>query len=172
MFKIPSFWKKKSIISFFLLPFSFFYYLGYLTYRFSKKEVEIGKPVLCVGNLVIGGAGKTPLVIRIRQLLSRDYSKIFVLTRGYLGKNKGPLIVKKTMHFQDVGDESLIHANFGSTCVSKNKVEGAKLCKKNGADLIILDDGLQSINVKKKCHYWLLILFTELKIDLYFPLVR
>ncbi len=108
MFKIPSFWKKKSIISFSLLPFSFFYYLGYLTYRLSKKEVEIDKPVLCVGNLVIGGAGKTPLVIRIRQLLSRDYSKIFVLTRGYLGKNKGPLIVKKTMHFQDVGDESLI----------------------------------------------------------------
>ena len=84
MFKIPSFWKKKSIISFFLLHFSIFYYLGYLTYRLSKKEVEIGKPVLCVGNLVIGGAGKTPLVIRIRQLLSRDYSKIFVLTRGYL----------------------------------------------------------------------------------------
>lgn len=150
MFEAPLFWKKKSIISFILLPFSFFYYLGYQIYRLSKKEVEIGKPVLCVGNLVIGGAGKTPLVIKIRQLLSNDFSKIFVLTRGYLGKNKGPLIVKKTMHFKDVGDESLIHAEFGSTCISKNKVEGAKLCRKNGADLIILDDGLQSINVKKK----------------------
>ncbi len=152
MLKTPLFWKKKSIVSFFLLPFSFFYYLGYLIYRLLKKEVEIGKPVICVGNLVIGGAGKTPLVLKIRQLLSSDFSKIFVLTRGYLGKNNGPLIVKKTMHYQDVGDESLIHASFGSTCVSKNKVEGAKLCKKNGADLIILDDGFQSINVKKKCH--------------------
>ena len=169
MFKIPSFWKKKSIISFFLLPFSSFYYLGYLTYRLSKKEVEIGKPVLCVGNLVIGGAGKTPLVIRIRQLLSRDYSKIFVLTRGYLGKNKGPLIVKKTMHFQDVGDESLIHANFGPTCVSKNKVEGAKLCKKNGADLIILDDGLQSINVKKKMSLLVIDSFYGTKNRFIFP---
>ena len=78
------------------------------------------------------GAGKTPLVIRIRQLLSRDYSKIFVLTRGYLGKNKGPLIVKKTMHFQDVGDESLIHANFGSTCVSKIKLKVQSCVKKMG----------------------------------------
>ncbi len=63
MFKIPSFWKKKSIISFFLLPFSIFYYLGYLTYRLSKKEVEIGKPVLCVGNLVIGGGRKNTTCI-------------------------------------------------------------------------------------------------------------
>ena len=150
MIKAPLFWKKKSIISFFLLPFSFFYYLGYLIYRLSKKEVEIGKPILCIGNIVIGGAGKTPLVIKIRQLLSNDFSKIFVLTRGYLGEKKGPLIVKTNMRYKDVGDESLIHANYGSTCVSKNKIEGAKFCKKNGADLIILDDGLQSINVKKK----------------------
>ena len=150
MLRSPSFWKKKSIISFFLLPFSFFYYVGYRIYRLSKKEVEIGKPVLCIGNLVMGGAGKTPLVVKIRQLLSNDFSKIFVLTRGYLGKNSGPIIVKKTMHFLHIGDESLIHANFGLTCVSKNKIEGAKFCKKNGADLIILDDGLQSINVKKK----------------------
>ena len=84
----------------------------------SKKEVEIGKPILCVGNIVIGGAGKTPLVIKIRQLLSNDFSNIFVLTRGYLGEKKGPLIVKKNMHYKDVGDESLIHANYGSTCVS------------------------------------------------------
>ena len=97
MIKAPLFWKKKSIISFFLLPFSFFYYLGYLIYRLSKKEVEIGKPILCIGNIVIGGAGKTPLVIKIRQLLSNDFSKIFVLTRGYLGEKKGPLIVKTNM---------------------------------------------------------------------------
>tara|TARA_B100000963_G_C22604899_1_gene661997 strand:+ start:85 stop:1050 length:966 start_codon:yes stop_codon:yes gene_type:complete len=150
MYKTPLFWKKKSLFSFLLLPFSFFYYLVCKIYRLSKKEVEIGKPVLCVGNLVIGGAGKTPLVIKIRQLLNNDFSKIFVLTRGYLGKEKGPLIVKKGMHYQKVGDESLIHANFGPTCISKNKIEGAKFCKKNGADLILLDDGLQSINIKKK----------------------
>ena len=71
MLKAPLFWKKKSIISLLLLPISFFYYLGYLIYRLSKKEVEIGKPVLCIGNLVIGGAGKTPFVIKIRQLLCK-----------------------------------------------------------------------------------------------------
>ncbi len=150
MLKAPLFWKEKSIISFLLLPLSLFYYLGYLIYRLLKKEVEIGKPVLCIGNLVIGGAGKTPLVIKIRQLLSNDFSKIFVLSRGYLGKERGPLVVKTTMHYHNVGDESLVHANFGLTCVSKNKIEGAEFCVKNGADLILLDDGLQSINIRKK----------------------
>ena len=58
MFKIPSFWKKKVLLVFLFYLFPSFYYLGYLTYRLSKKEVEIGKPVLCVGNLVIGGQEK------------------------------------------------------------------------------------------------------------------
>ena len=75
MLKAPLFWKEKSIISFLLLPLSLFFYLGYLIYRVLKKEVEVGKPVLCIGNLVMGGAGKTPLVIKIRQLLSNDFSK-------------------------------------------------------------------------------------------------
>ena len=53
------------------------------------------------------------------------------------------------MNYKDVGDESLIHCVFGSTCVSKSKVEGAKLCEKKGANLIILDDGFQSKHICK-----------------------
>ena len=61
---------------------------------------------------------------------------------------KGPLIVKKYNTFQEVGEESILHSKFGYI-LSKNKFEGALMCKKIGSKLIIMDDGLQSINVKK-----------------------
>lgn len=149
MLKPPKFWKKTGIINFFLLPLSLVYYICFIIYGKIFKEIRTNTPVICVGNLVLGGVGKTPLTIKLRELLSKDFKKIFVLTRGYKGKEKGPIIVSKNMNYKDVGDESLIHCVFGSTCVSKSKVEGAKLCEKKGANLIILDDGFQSKHICK-----------------------
>ena len=149
MFKTPNFWKKKGILSFIFLPISYLYYLGHIFNSKFRKEITIDIPVICVGNLVVGGSGKTPLVIKIREILSKKYKKIFVLTRGYGGVKKGPLIVNKTYKYEEVGDESLLHHQHGNTCMSKNKIYGGLFCVKNGADLLILDDGLQSINLKK-----------------------
>lgn len=145
----PFFWKKLSLINFLLLPLSFIYYFFYFFFNKLKKEIKINIPVICVGNLVLGGAGKTPFSIKLRKLLNKDFSKIFILTRGYKGKKKGPLIVNQNMNYNDVGDESLVHSSYGLTCMSKNKVKGAKFCIKNEADLIILDDGFQSKNIIK-----------------------
>ena len=147
MYKTPTFWKKKNLLSYFLLPFSGFYSFIYFLYYKFKKEIKIKTPVICVGNIVFGGAGKTPTTIKIRQLLSKNFSNIHVLTRGYLGQEKGPIIVSKKMSYKDVGDESIIHSTYGLTCVSKNKVNGANFCEKRNADLIILDDGFQSVSV-------------------------
>ena len=149
MLKPPLFWKKFGLINFLLLPFSGIYFLFYFFYKKFNKEVKINVPVICVGNIVLGGAGKTPFSIKLRQLLSKDFSKIYILTRGYKGKKKGPLIVNQNMNYNDVGDESLIHSYYGLTCMSKSKVEGARLCVRNHADLIILDDGFQSKNIIK-----------------------
>ena len=82
MLKAPLFWKEKSIISFLLLPLSLFYYLGYLIYRVLKKEVEVGKPVLCIGNLVMGGAGKTPLVIKLDNYCLMIFQKFLFFPEG------------------------------------------------------------------------------------------
>lgn len=149
MIKSPNFWKKSNILSIVLLPISLVYFCIFRLYQLSFKETLIDIPIICVGNLVVGGSGKTPIVIKIRKLLN-NYNKIFVLTRGYRGSEKGPLIVSKHSKFQEVGDESLIHAKYGTTCVSKNKRLGAFLCKKENADLIIMDDGLQSKDLVKK----------------------
>ena len=120
-------WKSKNFLSLLLFPFSILYYLCFIIYKISNKEKKCNIPVLCVGNITLGGAGKTPTVIEIRQILTKSFKKIFVLTRGYKGTAKGPLIVSKDHSFHEVGEESLLHSHFGLTCVSKKKFLGAKL---------------------------------------------
>ena len=144
-------WKSKNFLNLLLFPFSILYYLCFIIYKISSKEKKCNIPVLCVGNITLGGAGKTPTVIEIRQILTKDFKKIFVLTRGYKGTAKGPLIVSKDHSFHEVGEESLLHSHFGLTCVSKKKILGAKFCEDRGGKLIIMDDGLQSIDIKKDC---------------------
>ena len=144
-------WKSKNFLSLLLFPFSILYYLCFIIYKISNKEKKCNIPVLCVGNITLGGAGKTPTVIEMRQILTKNFKKIFVLTRGYKGTAKGPLIVSKDHSFHEVGEESLLHSHFGLTCVSKKKFLGAKFCEAQGGKLIIMDDGLQSIYIKKDC---------------------
>ena len=144
-------WKSKNFLSLLLFPFSILYYLCFIIYKISNKEKKCNIPVLCVGNITLGGAGKTPTVIEIRHILTKNFKKIFVLTRGYKGTAKGPLIVSKDHSFHEVGEESLLHSHFGLTCVSKKKFSGAKFCEAQGGELIIMDDGLQSIDIKKNC---------------------
>ena len=144
-------WKSKNFLSLLLFPFSILYYLCFIIYKISNKEKKCNIPVLCVGNITLGGAGKTPTVIEMRQILTKNFKKIFVLTRGYKGTAKGPLIVSKDHSFHEVGEESLLHSHFGLTCVSKKKISGAKFCEAQGGELIIMDDGLQSIDIKKNC---------------------
>ncbi len=149
MLKTPIFWKKKRLLSFILIPFSYLYYLVHIFFSKIKKEVKIGIPIICIGNATIGGSGKTPIVIKLRSLLKKKIANIFVLTRGYKGLLKGPSLVNNNHSFIDVGDEAILHLKSGKTCISKNKIEGANFCKKNDANLIILDDGLQSKSIKK-----------------------
>ncbi len=146
---IDKIWKNNNFISYLLLPLSIVYYTIYKIYRLFKKEKKCNIPVICIGNVTLGGAGKTPTVIKIRKLLSNDFSNIFVLTRGYKGKACGPLIVKKNSSFRNVGDESLLHYKYGPTCVAKNKFAGVRFSENLGCDLILMDDGLQSVDIKK-----------------------
>ena len=148
---IDKIWKSNNLVNFILLPFSFLYFLIIQIYRIIKYEKNCDVPVICIGNLTVGGAGKTPTVIKIREILSDYYKEVYVLTRGYNGKKSGPILVTNQSSFKDVGEESLLHSKYGSTCVSKNKFYGANFCKAHGSDLIIMDDGLQSVDIKKNC---------------------
>jgi len=150
MINFSKFWGTTNLINLALIPLSHIYNFFYLIYKILKKEKKLSIPVICIGNLTLGGAGKTPVTIKLRQMISKKFNNIFVLTRGYGGKLKGPKIVMENSKYTDVGDESIVHCTYGKTCVSKNKVLGAELCVFNRAKIILMDDGLQSIDIKKK----------------------
>ena len=150
MIKTPNFWfKKNHILSTILTPLAYIYYHGHLLKRCFEKEITIKTPTICIGNLSVGGSGKTSVVISIRKLLSKNYKNIFVLSRGYKSLNKKPKIVSNHDTPREVGDEACVHKIYGKICIARNRKEGAILCEKLMSDLIILDDGFQSKNIKK-----------------------
>lgn len=112
--------------------------------------VPLAKPVLCVGNLVAGGAGKTPVVQSLVPLMQQAGFNPHILTRGYGGEEEGPLQVSpdRDTHV-DVGDEALVLVEKAPTWVSKNRALGAQAAIDTGADLIIMDDGFQNPSIHK-----------------------
>lgn len=115
--------------------------------RAPKGRVNV--PVLSVGNLVLGGAGKTPTTLALVHDLMNLGHKPGVLLRGYGGSEKGPLMVKGDHNAGQVGDEALLYANVAPTCVSADRVAGASLLSKAGVEVMLMDDGFQNPSLHK-----------------------
>ncbi|MGE0046034.1 MAG: tetraacyldisaccharide 4'-kinase [Hyphomonadaceae bacterium] len=114
--------------------------------RHKKPGARVSVPVVCVGNLTLGGAGKTPVSRHVRGILGES---AFVLMRGYGGRARGPLRVLQSADYRDVGDEALLHAQDGATIVSRDRVAGASLAISEGARAIVMDDGFQNPSLAK-----------------------
>lgn len=150
MIKVPIFWFKKfHLFSILLFPISLIYILFHKLNRKLKNEVKVNIPIICIGNLILGGAGKTSVVISLRKLLYKKFINIYVLTRGYKGSNRQAHLVSETDDVDLVGDEALLHKQYGNVLVARNRIDGARTCIEKNADLVILDDGFQSNHVKK-----------------------
>ena len=143
-------WYKKSLWLYLLYPFSLLF--SYLTTRrrrkYIKNIIESYKPnvpIIIVGNLTIGGTGKTPLVKHIAtELINRGY-KPGIVSRGYGGKFKETLEVTEDTPVKETGDEAQILAKLNIPFyIDKNRVRAVKeLTKRHDCDVIISDDGLQ-----------------------------
>ena len=132
--KKPKFWddSKISLFSILLYPISLLFLLISFINKFkSPKNYSI--PIICVGNIYIGGTGKTPLAV-----------EIFNITRS-LGKN--PAFVKK--HYDYLKDEIRMLKKIGATFVSKIRKHALDSLEKQNYDVAILDDGFQDYSINK-----------------------
>ncbi|PIZ04115.1 MAG: tetraacyldisaccharide 4'-kinase [Gammaproteobacteria bacterium CG_4_10_14_0_8_um_filter_38_16] len=145
-------WYQKNIISIILFPFSLIYraiiFIRYFFYKiklFRSHQIQV--PVIVVGNITVGGTGKTPLVMALIQLLEKQGFQPGVILRGYGGKSKTwPVWVDKNSNPQLVGDEAvLIAKNTAAPVVvgPKRIVSAKKLLAKTNCNIVISDDGLQ-----------------------------
>jgi tetraacyldisaccharide 4'-kinase len=118
--------------------------------RLQRAGRSAGAPVICLGNLTIGGAGKTPAALAVARLLLAAHEHPFFLSRGYGGKLSGPVQVNPSRHrAADVGDEPLLLARLAATIVARDRVAGARLARQSGASVIVMDDGFQNPSLKK-----------------------
>ena len=116
--------------------------------RRSGKAAET--PVVCVGNFTVGGAGKTPAALALARMLAAEGQQPFFLTRGYGGRLTGPVRVDGTVHSAtEVGDEPLLLARAFPAVVARDRPAGADLAAREGASVIVMDDGLQNSSLAK-----------------------
>ncbi|MEH6404506.1 MAG: tetraacyldisaccharide 4'-kinase [Sneathiella sp.] len=150
--KAPKFWNEseKSIISALLIPISVLYRLADKIKRKRGLQKKLPIPVICIGNVVAGGAGKTPVALSIAEFLIAEGWKVHFLSRGYGGRYDGPLQVVLGGHAaDDVGDEPLLLAAVAPTWVAKDRASGGMAAYEAGADVIIMDDGFQNSALQK-----------------------
>jgi tetraacyldisaccharide 4'-kinase len=106
-------------------------------------------PVICIGNLTVGGAGNTPAALAIALMLRQSGLTPAFLTRGYGGLLAGPVRVERTNDSADVGDEPLLLARAFPTIVARDRPAGAIIAVAAGANAIVMDDGFQNPSLTK-----------------------
>jgi tetraacyldisaccharide 4'-kinase len=141
-----------------LMPLSLLYglvmALRSLFYRVGlRHRIRVAAPVVVVGNLTVGGTGKTPLVAWLSSHLAACGLRVAIVSRGYGGRARG--VTRVTVHSRpsEVGDEPLLLARRAAATVfiGKDRVAAAEAAVKDGADVVVCDDGLQHLALVRQC---------------------
>ncbi|MFP6747041.1 MAG: tetraacyldisaccharide 4'-kinase [Alphaproteobacteria bacterium] len=146
----PEFWHRNGVLAWALQPLAWLYgAMGRLRWAFARPW-RASVPVICVGNLVAGGAGKTPTALAIGRALSRRGVEAHFLSRGHGGRLPGPVRVDTERHgVRDVGDEPLLLAAAAPAWVARDRAQGARAAIAAGAQAIVMDDGFQNPGLAK-----------------------
>lgn len=114
------------------------------------RPIDAGLPVLSVGNLTVGGSGKTPIVRESLRLLREAGIDAYGLSRGHGGRLKGPVRIDPDRHgARDVGDEPLMLAADGPVWIARDRAAGALAARAAGAEALVLDDAHQNPSLHK-----------------------
>lgn len=148
--RAPDFWRHRGPLSGLLSPVSAIWRRRAAARIRQTTPEKVGVPVICIGNAVAGGAGKTPVAMSVAESLQRHGAKPYFLSRGYGGTTVQPTQVDPARHSAgDVGDEPLLLARHAPTWVARDRVAGAKAAVSAGAELVVLDDGFQNPSLHK-----------------------
>lgn len=146
----PSFWHRPNLASAMFAPFSALVSIAGRLRRLTVTPHRVPVPVVCVGNLVAGGAGKTPVALAVADLLRSHKHTVHFLSRGYGGSMDGPVAVDPSQHTAlDVGDEPLLLAQTARTWVGRDRIATAEAAVEAGADVLVMDDGFQNPSLFK-----------------------
>ena len=147
--KPPKFWFKApeqfDLRTLLLAPLAKLYAAGTAKRLANGGREKMDVPIICVGNVNVGGTGKTPTVIALLEILQTINKKAAVISRGYKGSLDGPVKVNGDRHkASQVGDEPILLSAFADVWVAKDRLKGAEAAVDAGAEILILDDGLQN----------------------------
>ena len=144
--KTPAFWyEPEALLGKLLAPLGWLYARATAWRLASLHPWKAPIPVICVGNLTAGGAGKTPVVRDLAARLTAMGRQPGILSRGYGGRLDGPLRVDPAVHSaRDVGDEPLLLAKDTPCWIAADRKAGAHAMILAGIDIIVMDDGLQN----------------------------
>ncbi len=148
--KTPRFWQSHNLISSALLPASWLYHLGAWLDRRCTKPNRAPIPIIAIGNVTAGGAGKTPTTIALAPILTTLGFTTHILTRGYGAQS--PLIahrVQQNDSWQRVGDEALLLQRTAPTWAGRDRLAAAQAAANAGATLALCDDALQHHRLQK-----------------------
>ena len=107
-------------------------------------------PVVCIGNAVLGGAGKTPVALAVAERLAASGHCPHFLSRGYGGRLRGPVRVDPAVHGAgDVGDEPLLLSRTAPAWVARDRPAGAAAAAQAGASIVVMDDGFRNGSLAK-----------------------
>lgn len=141
----PFWWSKSDWRAWSLMPVSWIYGAVARSRMEKAPRVEVDAPVICVGNLTVGGAGKTPTALALATVAKKAGFVPGFLSRGYRGSLRTTTVVEPDHHnARDVGDEPLLLAARAKTVVSPDRHKGAERLIEEGVNMIIMDDGFQS----------------------------
>jgi tetraacyldisaccharide 4'-kinase len=153
--KAPAFWwrERPTLAAWLLRPLAALF--GYVSARRLRRAgARAGIPVICVGNVVAGGAGKTPTVLALVERLGALGEKPVILSRGHGGRLAGPVAVNPERHEAgDVGDEPLLMAHLARVpvVVARERAVGAAFIREQMPEcgIIVMDDGMQNPSLAK-----------------------